>query len=220
MNSNRISVEALKTSIEKGAVFILDTRPAANFMQGFIPGSISVGDNSKFDKWVVETIAEAEVVIISKAGGEEETINRFLPVFPAIEWKVLEGGFEAWQKASYPLDMIIEVEADELALDLPHDPNLQVIDLRGEEEFEEAHVTRAQHIPLAELVDLATIANFDEDQQLYLHCGGGQRSVLAASLIKKQGVHNLRVVAGGFEAIKREKAIPITQKQDHSGLQK
>lgn len=195
---------------------MLDTRPANAFAEGFIPGSVSAGTSGKYDKWIVDNIAEPVVFLISEAGKEDESISRFQAAFPSITWKVLEGGVTAWEKASLPLDMIIEVEADELALDLPHDPHLQVIDLRGEEEFEAAHVTKAQHIPLAELIDLATIANFDEDQQLYLHCGGGQRSVLAASLIKRQGVHNLRVVAGGFDAIQREKSIPITRKPGHS----
>ncbi len=195
---------------------MLDTRPASAFVQGFIPGSLSVGSSAKYDKWIVDTTGEPMVVLISEAGKEDEAINRFRSAFPSITWSVLDGGLAAWEKASYPLDMIIEVEADELALDLPHDPNLQIIDLRGEEEFEAAHITKAQHIPLAELVDLATIANFDENQQLYLHCGGGQRSILAASLIKRQGVHNLRVVAGGFDAIQQERSIPITRKPDHS----
>jgi hydroxyacylglutathione hydrolase len=216
MNSNRISVEQLSSLIEKEPLYMLDTRPADAFVERFIPGSVSAGSSGKYDKWIVENIADPLVVLISEAGNEDEAIARFQTALPSISWKVLDGGFEAWEKASCPLDMIIEVEADELALDLPHDPSLQVIDLRGEEEFEAAHVTKAQHIPLAELIDLATIANFDEDQQLYLHCGGGQRSILAASLIKKQGVHNLRVVAGGFDAIQREKSIPITQKPGHS----
>ena len=221
MNTNWISVKELVQLSEKEPVMILDTRPADVFTNGFIPGSVSAGETGKYDNWIVETVAEPIVVLISEAGKEQDALNRFQPAFNRLEWKVLEGGFEAWQKASLPMDMIIEVEADELALDLPHDPNLQIIDLRGEEEFEVAHVAKAQHIPLAELVDLATIANFDEDQQLYLHCGGGHRSILAASLIKRQGVHNLRVVEGGFEAILHEKSIPITkQKQDHSGSQK
>lgn len=195
---------------------MLDTRPASAFVLGFIPGSVSAGSTGKYDKWIVDTLAEAAVVLISEAGKEDASFSRFQSAFPTVTWKVLDGGYPAWEKASFPVDMIIEVEADELALDLPHDPHLQVIDLRGEEEFEASHVTRAQNIPLVELIDLATIANFDEDQQFYLHCGGGQRSVLAASVIKRQGIHNLRVVAGGFDAIQQEKSIPITQKPTHS----
>ncbi len=217
MSSTMITPDAFRDLMEKQSTLILDLRPASAFITGFVPGSISAGTSGKYDKWIIEAIGGKPVVLIAEPGNQEKAADRFTKLVPAESLFVLDGGYESWLKFARQADMIIEVEADELALDLPHDPYLQLIDLRGEEEFENSHVTKAQHIPLAELVDLATIANFDEDQQLYLYCGGGQRSVLAASLIKRQGVHNLRVVAGGFEAIQQEPSIPITQKQGHSG---
>lgn len=221
MNDALISAASLKKQLENEDFLVLDVRATELFIDGFIPGALSAGTTGKYDKWLLEQLgAGRTVVLVSNAGDEQATWERFQTLYPTEKLLVLGGGFPAWVKAGSPKDLIIEVEADELALDLPHDPSMQVIDLRGKEEFEAAHVTRAQHIPLAELVDLATIANFEEDQQLYLHCGGGQQSVLAASLMKQQGVHNLRVVAGGFDAIQQEKAISITQQPDHSGSQK
>lgn len=212
-----INTKELKEILENQSSLLLDLRPAEAFLNGFIPGSISAGVSTKYDKWILEAIGGEPVVLITEAGKEKTGIDRFEKLVAAELLYVLEGGYDAWVQAAQQSDLVIEVEADELALDLPYDSSLQLIDLRGEEEFEASHVSKAQHIPLAELVDLATIANFDEDQQLYLYCGGGQRSLLAASLIKRQGVHNLRVVAGGFPAIELEKSIALTQKQDHSG---
>ncbi|KYP15685.1 rhodanese-like domain-containing protein [Flavihumibacter sp. CACIAM 22H1] len=217
MSNTMINTKELKEILENQSSLLLDLRPAEAFLNGFIPGSISAGVSTKYDKWILEAIGGEPVVLITEAGKEKTGIDRFEKLVAADLLYVLEGGYDAWVQAAQQSDLVIEVEADELALDLPYDSSLQLIDLRGEEEFEASHVSKAQHIPLAELVDLATIANFDEDQQLYLYCGGGQRSLLAASLIKRQGVHNLRVVAGGFPAIELEKSITLTQKQDHSG---
>ena len=91
--------------------------------------------------------------------------------------------------------MIINVEADELAMDIPYDPHLQVVDVRKEIEFADSHVKNAVNMPLADMTDVALIAAFEDDQNLYLHCGGGYRSVIACSLLKKQGLHNVRNIS-------------------------
>ena len=101
--------------------------------------------------------------------------------------------------------MIIDVEADELAMDLPHDDNLVVVDVRKETEFAEGHVKDAVNLPLAEMNDPGLIANIEDRDNLYVHCAGGYRSVIASSILKKQGFHNLRNVVGGFEKIKEQK---------------
>lgn len=105
--------------------------------------------------------------------------------------------------------MIINIEADELAMDIPHDDHLVVVDVRRETEFADGHVKGAKNIPLNEMTDVATIADFEDNQNLYIHCAGGYRSVIASSLIKRQGVHNLRNVTGGWAKIKDEKGITI-----------
>ena len=103
--------------------------------------------------------------------------------------------------------MIINVEADELAMDIPHDERLVVVDVRREAEFAEGHVKDAVHIALDTLVDPASMVNLEDNQNLYLHCGSGYRSVIAASMLKKQGIHNLYNVLGGWNKIKEEKRI-------------
>jgi rhodanese-related sulfurtransferase len=108
--------------------------------------------------------------------------------------------------------MIIDVEADELAMDIPHDPNLVVVDVRRETEFADGHIVNAQNLPLNEMNDVLNLSHFEDTQNLYIHCAGGYRSVIAASLLKREGTHNLRNVLGGWGKIKEQTNIK-TQKE-------
>ena len=110
----------------------------------------------------------------------------------------LSGGFQAWKEAGEPIDMIIDVEPDELAMDLPFDDRLLVIDVRRETEFADGHIRNAVNIPLEEMTDPVNLANIEDEHNVYLHCAGGYRSVIAASLLKRQGLHNLRNVYNCF----------------------
>jgi hydroxyacylglutathione hydrolase len=123
----------------------------------------------------------------------------------------MEGSFPAWSAAQNPIDMIIDVEADELAMDIPFDENLIVVDVRREAEFADGHVRDAVNIPLNDMADPGSMANLDDHHNIYLHCGGGYRSIIAASLLKRQGIHNLRNVAGGWGKIKEEPRIEIVR---------
>ena len=109
--------------------------------------------------------------------------------------------------------MIIDVEADELAMDIPHDPNLIVVDVRRETEFADGHVVNAQNLPLNEMNDVLNLAGFDDNQNLYIHCAGGYRSVIAASLLKKKE----HIISGMFwvvgEKLKNKKILKHRKKQ-------
>lgn len=125
----------------------------------------------------------------------------------------MDGGIEAWKSAGEGLDMIIEIEADELAMDLPFDPNIVVLDVRRHTEFGEGHVKNATNLPLNEMTDPASMSHLEETQNIYVHCASGYRSVIAASLLKRQGIHNLRNIAGGWAKIKEEKKIEIEKEK-------
>mgnify|MGYP001797942184 CR=1 FL=1 len=114
----------------------------------------------------------------------------------------LDGSYEAWVAAGEKIDMIIDVEADELAMDLPFDEHLVIVDVRKEPEFADGHIKEAVNIPLSDLVDPGSMANLDDNHNIYVHCAGGYRSGIASSLIKRQGIHNLRNVLGGWGKIK------------------
>ncbi|MEI6950573.1 rhodanese-like domain-containing protein [Paraflavisolibacter sp. H34] len=208
-----LTVDEVKQQLENDAV-LLDTRQPQEFVQGFIPGSISIGLDGRFAEWAGTLLPfDKPLVLVTDEGSEKESIVRLARVGLSNVIGYAAGGYAAWQAAGEPIDLVIEVEADELAMDIPFDDNLVVLDVRKPAEFTEGHVKDAQNIPLAELKDPLNMATLEEEQNVYIHCGSGYRSVVAASLLKRQGIHNIRNVVGGWKAIQQEKRIP-TEKED------
>jgi len=209
--TQQLSIDEFKNTVSEGAI-ILDTRNATIFTQGFIPGAISIGLEGRFAEWAGMILPfDQKMVLVTESGKEEETVIRLSRVgFENIQG-CLKGGFEAWQNAGEKIDMIIDIEADELMMDLPHDPNLLVVDVRKETEFGEGHLEHAMNLPLSEMTNIVELAQFEETQNLYIHCAGGYRSVIAASLLKRQGVNNLRNVLGGWNSIKQQEKVKIVK---------
>jgi len=198
-----LSIPAFKTKAAEDNVIILDTRASGLFTQGFVPGSISIGLDGRFAEWAGSLLPFDKILIlVTEQGKEKETIIRLARVgFDKMEG-YLEGGFEAWQAAGETVDLIIDVEADELAMDIPFDPNLVIVDVRKEPEYGSGHIKDALNIPLADLMDPGSMADLDDKHNMYVHCAGGYRSVIASSLLKREGFHNLRNVVGGWNKIK------------------
>jgi len=204
-----LNLAAFKEEIEKNAI-ILDTRSALVFTEGFIPGSVSIGLEGRFAEWAGAILPFHEkIILVTETGKEEETLIRLARVgFDQIAG-YLEGGYATWKNAGEPIDLIIDIEADELKMDLNYDPKIVIVDVRKELEFSNGHVQTAVNIPLATMTDISTISNFDDTDNLYIHCAGGYRSVIASSLLKRQGIHNLRNVLGGYEKIKLVPDMPL-----------
>jgi glyoxylase-like metal-dependent hydrolase (beta-lactamase superfamily II)/rhodanese-related sulfurtransferase len=197
-----LSIADFKEQITTFEPIILDTRNATVFTQGFVPGSISIGLEGRFAEFAGSILPfDQAILLVCEPGTEKESIIRLARVGFENIIGHLAGGFDAWSKDSEPIDLIIDVEADELAMDIPFDPNMVVVDVRKTSEFDNGHIKEALTIPLDELTDPASMANFDDNQNIYIHCAGGYRSVIASSLIKRQGIHNIRNVVGGFKAI-------------------
>lgn len=197
-----LTVAAFKEQITTFEPVILDTRNATLFTQGFIPGAISIGLEGRFAEFAGSILPfDKAILLVCEPGTAKESIVRLARVGFENMIGHLAGGFDAWAKAGEPIDLIIDVEADELAMDLPFDPNMVIVDVRKTAEFDKGHIKEALTIPLDELTDPASMANFDDNQNIYIHCAGGYRSVIASSLIKRQGIHNIRNVIGGFKAI-------------------
>ncbi len=112
--------------------------------------------------------------------------------FYQYEWKY------TWNKN---ITFLGHLEADELAMYIPFDDHLVIVDVRKETEFADGHLKQSVNIPLIDLIDPASMANLDDEHNIYVHCAGGYRSVIALSLIKRQGIHNLRNVEGGWNKI-------------------
>lgn len=208
-----LSIEAFKKLLSE-EVIILDTRNAAVFTQGFVPGSIFIGLEGRFAEWAGSLLPfTTPMVLVTEPGKEKETIIRLARVgFDKVKG-YLAGGFDAWVAAGEPVDMIIDVEADELMMDIPHDENLVILDVRRETEFANGHLKDAVNLPLNDLVDPASMANIEDTQNLYVHCAGGYRSVIASSLLKRQGIHNLRNIAGGWGKIKEQEKAKIVKEK-------
>ncbi len=209
-----LSVSMLKDKMEHEELIVLDTRPATVFSEGFVPGSLFIGLEGRFAEWAGSLLPfDKTLVLVATPGTERESAVRLARVGFSKIAGYLEGGFDAWKKAGEAIDMVINIEADELAMDLPFDDNLVVVDVRRETEYADGHVKDAVNLPLQELTDPGSMANIDEDQNLYIHCAGGYRSMIAASMMKRQGIHNLRNILGGWAVIKDQKGI-VTEKDN------
>ncbi|HTJ11221.1 MAG TPA: rhodanese-like domain-containing protein [Dinghuibacter sp.] len=204
------SLRPLGIEAFKNAAVILDTRKASIFTNGFIPGAINIGLEGRFAEWAGNLLNFTDpIVLVTETGQEEESVLRLARVGFENVAGYLEGGFDTWKDAGRPIDLIINVEPDELALDMPFDENLVVVDVRKEIEFGGGHVKGAQNIPLESLSDPGSMAYLEDTQNIYVHCAGGYRSVIACSVLKRQGIHNLRNVTGGWTAIQENGKIPV-----------
>jgi glyoxylase-like metal-dependent hydrolase (beta-lactamase superfamily II)/rhodanese-related sulfurtransferase len=188
---------------------ILDTRKAADFAEGFIPNSINIGLESNFAMWVGELIPDLQQEILLVAENHEkvqEAIIRLSRVGYDHAIGYLEGGFQAWVNAGKELDTVNRITADDLAI-LEEIHLTPVFDVRKKSEFDSEHLVNAINIPLNEINQ--HLAEFPKNQYFVLHCAGGYRSMIAASILKQRGFDNFVDVIGGFNEIKLTN-LPIT----------
>lgn len=209
-----LSVAEFKEKL-KEEILVLDTRPANTFAEGFVPGSISIGLEGRFAEWAGSLLPFNEnILLVTELGKEEETIVRLARVGFDHVAGYLKGGYEAWIAAGEQRDMIITVEADELAMDIPHDENLVIVDVRKPAEYADGHIKDAINLSLNDMTDPGNLADFDDNHNLYVHCQGGYRSIIACSLMKREGIHNIRNVEGGYNAMKDTKGLSIQKEKN------
>jgi glyoxylase-like metal-dependent hydrolase (beta-lactamase superfamily II)/rhodanese-related sulfurtransferase len=209
-----IPVNDFKKLAQDDSIIVLDTRRKTEFTQGFIPGSVFIGLEGRFAEWAGSLLPfDSPIVLVTEPGKEKESIIRLARVgFDKVEG-YLEGGYETWKKSGEKIDLVVEVEPDELITDMPFDQNLVVLDVRRPTEYTEGHLRDAVNIPLNEMIDPATIANIEDHQNVYVHCAGGYRSVIASSLLKRQGIHNIRNVLGGWNKIQEQEKVEIIKEK-------
>lgn len=189
-----------KAANETGAI-VLDVRHQKDFVQGHIPRSIFIGLNGDFAPWVGALIADTKqpILLVCPIGKEEEAITRLSRVGFDGTIGYLKGGFDAWAKADKDVDTIKSVSATEAASEI-EDRKVPVFDVRKKSEYSSEHVIGAENTPLDFISE--HMAEFPEEQDFYMHCAGGYRSVIAASILKSRGIHNLIDIDGGFGALK------------------
>ena len=156
-----LSLEAFKELINDDNTICLDTRVSNEFSNGFVPGSVSIGLDGRFAEWAGSLLPfDKPFVLVTEPGKEKESVVRLARVGFAQMCGYLKGGFETWKNSGEPIDLIVNIDADEFAMDLPFDPKMKVVDVRRETEFADGHVTGAINIPLETLTDLGLMADF------------------------------------------------------------
>jgi rhodanese-related sulfurtransferase len=188
---------------------VLDTRKAAEFAKGFIPNSINIGLDSNFAMWVGELIPDLKQEILIVAEDHEkvqEAIIRLSRVGYDYCIGYLEGGFEEWKIANKEINSVDRITADDLVI-LEEIHETPIFDVRKQSEFQSEHIKEAVNIPLNEINNYLDI--FPKDKFFVIHCLGGYRSMIAASILKQRGFENFADVAGGFNEI-RMTNIPMT----------
>lgn len=197
----KLSPDNFELLANDSGALILDVRHQDDFVKGHIPQSIFIGLDGGFAPWVGALIGDVNqpLLIVAPEGREEETITRLSRVGFDQTLGYLEGGFDAWKKATKEYDIVSGIDAEELKK-LIQKGEAPVFDVRKESEFISERIPSANNTPLDFLND--HLSHFPEGENFYIHCAGGYRSVIAASILKKRGIHNLIDIKGGFNSIK------------------
>lgn len=203
-----LSVDEFETAAEETGALILDTRNAAEFHKGFIPQSINIGLKGDFAPWVGSMIVDVQqpILLVCDDCTEEETITRLSRVGFDNVLGYLKGGFESWKNSGKEIDTVHRISPEEFAEKF--NENSKVIDVRKEGEYAAEHVNDAYSKPLAYINDW--VGNINPDEHFFLHCAGGYRSMIAASILQARGYRNFTEVEGGFNGIKKTEKVPTT----------
>ena len=203
------SVEAFDLIANETGAVVLDVRHQDQFVKGHIPQSIFIGIDGDFAPWVGVLLRNVSqpILLITPSGREKEAVTRLARVGFDNTLGYLEGGIESWVKAGKHIDIVQRVTANKLKKEI-NEENLVIFDVRKSSEFISEHIPYAENTPL-DLID-KHMCEFPSQNPFYIHCAGGYRSVIAASILKGRGFHNLIDVKGGFTKIK-ENGIEISK---------
>jgi hydroxyacylglutathione hydrolase len=204
-----LSADAFESVAGESGAVILDTRDAQIFAKGFIPNSINIGIDGNFAPWVGSLIPDIkqQILIVADEGREEEVITRLARVGYDHTIGYLNGGFAAWENANRNTDQIESIDAIGFSGRMKRQ-SLEVLDVRRTSEYLSEHIVDAVSMPLDYINDHFT--SLDKEQTYYIHCAGGYRSMIFASILKARGFTNLIDVRGGFKAIKETQMVPLT----------
>ena len=203
--TNMLSVDEFIRASKDTDALVLDVRHQRDFIQGFIPGSIFIGLSGTFAPWVGALLVDVKMplLLVADPGTEKEAITRLARVGFDNVIGILQGGFESWKDSGKGIDTIEAIDAPTLANTVNSDSRTLVVDVRRPGEYSAEHVDGAMHSPLSFLADnLSDLPS----EKFYMHCAGGYRSVIANSILKKNGIHHAVEVLGGYNAIKKTDA--------------
>ncbi len=195
-----INASEFEAVAEETGALILDTRDNGDFAKGYVPQSINIGINGDFAPWVGALIADVKqpIILVTAPGFEEETVTRLTRVGFDNLIGHLEGGFEAWKKTGFEIDTVNRITAEQFGKEVKIGES-KIIDVRKESEYEAEHVDEAYSRPLAYINDW--VKDINPEEHFYMHCAGGYRSMMAASILQARGYRNFTEIEGGFGAI-------------------
>lgn len=205
-----LSVEQFKAVIETHEVLLLDTRDPQTFSEGFIPNSLNIGLNGPFAVWVGEMISDIKqpIVLITEEGKEEESMIRLSRVGYDHTIGYLKGGFETWSNAELPINKITRITPKDMDKAF-FSKEVTLLDVRKVNEFKSEHLEDSINLPLNTLIEES--ANLSKTNKYIIYCAGGYRSMIAASILYKNGVCNIVDVIGGYNAISKDSNMDKTE---------
>jgi glyoxylase-like metal-dependent hydrolase (beta-lactamase superfamily II)/rhodanese-related sulfurtransferase len=202
LNSGMKAIDAsdFEQLVDDSGALILDTRNASDFSKGFVPQSINIGISGDFAPWVGALIADVNqpIVLVTDSGKEEETVTRLSRVGFDSVLGHLKGGFEAWKSAGFDVDTVHRITAVQFENEVKISES-KVVDIRRESEYEAEHIEDAYSKPLAYINDW--VKDINPNEHFFMHCAGGYRSMIAASILQARGYRNFSEIEGGFNAI-------------------
>lgn len=205
---NALSPEEFEQLVEATDALMLDTRTPADYALGHIPQSINIGIKGDFAPWVGAVLGDVkqQLMLITDEGAEEEVVTRLARVGFDQVLGYLKGGISAWKDAGKQTDTVKRITASQFEHEFKPNESM-VIDVRRETEYAASHVDEAYSKPLAYINEW--VGNIDPKKHFYLHCAGGYRSMIAASILKARGFHHFSEIDGGFNAINKT-SVPKT----------
>ncbi|MFN8312701.1 MAG: rhodanese-like domain-containing protein [Cyclobacteriaceae bacterium] len=208
---NGMDVATFQSAWEQTDALVIDTRSKEEVPHGYIPDSIFIGVDETFAPWVGTLVPNLlqPILIIADEGREEEVIVRLARVGYDNPIGYLRGGIEAWRAAGHPLDTIWELSAEEFAREAGTGNTINLLDVRRESEYLTEHIVGAENFPL-DFIN-RNMSKLDPHKTYYLYCGGGYRSLIAASMLKSRGFQHLYNIRGGYKAL-RATSLPHTDK--------
>ena len=204
-----LEVDTFEAMANHEGALVLDTRDQQEFAKEHVPNSIFIGIDGSFAPWVGALIPDLQqpIIFITEDGREEEIVTRLSRVGYDNTLGYLKGGIKAWKAAGKEIDSVISIPATEFAAKVKSS-ELTILDVRKPSEYQSEHVESAENFPLDYIND--QFDQLDKNKEYHVHCAGGYRSMIAASIMKSRGVHKLVDIAGGFKAIS-ETDIPKTE---------
>ncbi len=205
-----LSPRAFEEAVNATGALLLDVRAPQDFAKSFIPNAINIGLDGTFAPWVGALVMDVKlpIALVVPEGREEEAIMRLSRVGFDNILGYLSGGMDAWQKEGKETDHIHSINADELAEQLKKYGADNVLDVRRAGEFAAEHIKDVDNFPLDFFNDY--MPGFDRRKKYFVHCAGGYRSMIAASILKSRGFENVVDVKGGFKGVQESGKFELT----------